>query len=130
MSTAYSGVDGTCFMGSIDMDVRGYSAEVSDDGFDATTTADAGWEDTLDSTRKVTGTVDIFFNASKNFFAAPTLLFSRSPNVYPTLKLNVGGTKFLQGSAKLKNGQFKSATKDGITLSFNFTSRGAWALPT
>jgi hypothetical protein len=73
--------------------------------------------------------VDIFFNSAKNFFAAPTLLFSR-PSVYPTLKLIVGNSKFLQGTAKLKNGQFKSATKEGITLSFNFTSRGAWTLPT
>jgi hypothetical protein len=128
MSTAYSGVDGKAAFASIDVDVTGFTADVEDGGFDATTTADAGWEDMLDSTRKVSGSCDLFFNRAKNPFASPLLLFSR-PSVYPTLRLDCGGTKYLEGMAKITKVSFKSAVKEGITMTISYTSRGAWTLP-
>jgi hypothetical protein len=129
MSTAYSGVDGTVTIGAVDMDVRKHEFTVKDDGFDSTTTADAGWSHMTDSIRMVEGSMEFFFNTSKNPFATPMTLFAR-PSVYPTLTLNIGGGKSASGPAKIKELKITSEVKDGILMSCNFTSRGAWTLPT
>jgi hypothetical protein len=129
MSTAYSGVDGTVTVGAVDMDVRKFDATVKDDGFDSTTTADAGWSHTSDSIRMVEGSLECFYNTSKNPFVAPMTFFAR-PSVYPTLTLNCGGGDSLTGVAKIKEVKIASEVKDGIILNISFTSRGAWTLPT
>jgi hypothetical protein len=136
MSTAYSGVEGTVEVtvdGTpdtvTDMDVTGHSVDVEDGGFEATTTADGGWQDMHDAIAKASGSFDFFFNPAKNPTSAVVGLMPHS-GIYPNLKLKVGGGKFLTGQIKPTKLSFKSAVKEGITLTCSFESKGMWTMPT
>ncbi len=129
MSTAISGFKGKVLSGSTDMDVSGYSYEFDNGGFDSTTTADAGWEDTNNGSNKISGSFDYFFNPAKNPWGAVANLAPNS-TTYPTLKLYCDDDKFATGLAKITKQSVKSATKEGITMTASFVSKGVWSLPT
>lgn len=127
MSQSYSGLDGTVTAAGTDMDVTGFTADVEQATYDSTTTGDAGWEDVGYATQKVSGSFDFFFNTSKNPYAAPQSMLNRTP---VALVLAHGGGKTLSGNAAVTKLSVKSATKEGITMTASFTSKGVWTLPT
>lgn len=123
----FSGVDGTVFLSSVDVEVTGFSFDVDDPGFDTTTTAGEGWTDEADALRTVSGSFDAFFRIDKNVFSMGQLY--QRPSVYPDLLLNCGGGKFASGQARIGKTSVKSSTKEGITLTCSFKSKSAWTLP-
>jgi hypothetical protein len=132
MSYAVSGVDGKVLSGSTDMDVQGYSVDVEVVEIDTTTTADGGWEDAIDGTIKVSGSFEFFWNPTKNPFNSLINLMPGAgalTGIYPTLKLNLDGTNYLQGTAKINKLSLKSATKEGKMFTATFRSKGAWTRP-
>lgn len=128
MSSAFSGVLGTVRSGSLDMDVHGWSADVDVSTFDATTTADSGWEDTAPATKKVSGSFEFFYNLSKKPTGATANLLPGALPV-PTLTFQVTTGEVLTGPGLITKLSLKSKVKDGFVVTASFTSRGAWTLP-
>ena len=126
MGQGYSGVGGTVLSGAVDMEVMGYSFDLDQAGADTTVTSDLGWEDEIHTTRKVSGSFDFLRQASKNPFGAVAGMIA--PN-YPTLTFALGGGQTASGVAKIDKISVKSATKDAITCTASFRSKGTWTLP-
>ena len=128
MSTAYSGVQANVQSGSLDMDAQDWSADVEVSTFDSTTTADAGWEDTTASTKKVTGSFQFFYNPAKKPTGATANL---TPGATPvlTLYVNKTGGDNLTGTALILKLSLKTKVKDGFIVTASFTSKGLWTLP-
>lgn len=128
MSTNYSGVDGVVEVGSQDAEVSGWSADVSVNTYDSTTTADGGWDDESAATKRVEGTF--------NFLWKPT-----APPTGSTLGLAVGAVVALHlyvsktddveltGQALITKLSITSAVKDGVKVAASFVGKGAWTLP-
>ena len=129
MSTAYNGTDGKVLSESTDMDVTGYSADVEVVEIDTTTTGDAGWEDAINGTKKVSGSFDFLWNPTKSPFGALANLLPGS-GTYPTLRFNLdASTNYLQGVAMITKLSLKSEVKGAKTFTASFRSKGAWTLP-
>lgn len=134
MSQATSGKEGKVLSGATDMDVEGWDADIESADVDTTTTADAGWEDSIDGLCKVSGSFDFLWNASKDPFNAVVNLMPGAALLggsYPTLKLLLDGTgsNYLQGTAKILKLSIKSKVKDTIRFTCSFKSKGAWTRP-
>lgn len=127
MSTAFSGIIGIVTAGGTDMDVSGWSADVEQTTFDATTTGDAGWQSVKPAIKKVSGSFDFFFATAKNPYSGASSMFSGVP---VALALTTATGKTLSGNAIVNKLSHKSDVKDGIKMTASFDSDGAWTLPT
>lgn len=125
MGQAYSGVGGTVLSGSTDLEVEEYSFELEDGEIDTTVTSDAGWEDSIHGTRKVSGSFTFWVQASKTPFGSVAGLYAPA---YPTLTLGMGHAN-ASGKAHITKIAVQSKTKDGIKCVATFRSKGAWTLP-
>lgn len=136
MSKALSGYGGNVLNGTTDCDVQGWALTYATNTWDATTTADGGWDDTAPGTRNAKGSFDFLFNPDKQPHVAtdaaedPGLGLNEGDTIV-ALKLFVDKTGNLchQGRALISNIQTKSVTKQGITLTASFESRGPWYKP-
>ncbi len=127
MSTALSGVNANVHVGATDVDASGWSADYETSGFDSTTTADGGWEDETGATLKFSGSFDFFYNPAKK----PTGALGIVPRAVVALTLyvdSVGGDNYA-GNALIKKLSIKTKTKDGVTVTASFTSKGIWTVP-
>jgi hypothetical protein len=127
MSTAYSGVIGIVTSGGVDMQVSGWSADVEQTTFDATTTADMGWQSVKPAIKKVSGSFDFFFNTGINPYDSAQNMFNGVP---VALALTTATGKTLAGNAVVTKLSHKSDVKDGIKMTASFDSDGVWTLPT
>lgn len=128
MSQGYSGYEGNVYAGANDCQTQGWTADVETGTWDSTTTADNGWEDVTGGTSKVSGSFDILYNPSAHPFSA--LGLTNGAIVTLQLYINKPAGQMLTGLAFLSKVSIKSRTKEGITLTISFTSKGAWTLPT
>ncbi len=128
MSQAYSGVGANILSGAVDVDAQGWSADVSSNTFDSTTTADAGWDDETSATSRVEGSFDFFWNSTKTPTGSSVNL---TPGSTPTLTLYVNKTDniSLTGKALIKKLSLKSKVKDGFLVTASFVNKGPWTLP-
>lgn len=130
MSYAISGIDSKIVSESTDMDVQSGSFDIETSDIDSTTTADAGWEDSIDGPKKVSGSFDFFWNPSKSPFSSVTKLMpGRSATIFPTLKLYLDSSNFATGVARIQKLSKKGAVKEGLMFTATFTSKGVWTLP-
>jgi len=130
MSKAYSGVGANVEVGEtpVDVDVQGWSADVSVNTFDSTTTADGGWDDETPATKRIEGSFDFFYNKDKR----PTgTAVGITPGAVVDLALYVNKTddEKLEGSALIKKLSLKSKTKEGFLVTASFVGKGVWTLP-
>jgi hypothetical protein len=128
MSQAYSGVNANVDSGAIDVDISGWSADVSVNTFDSTTTADGGWDDETPATKRVEGSFDFFYNKSKKPTGATMNL---TPGSTPTLTLYVNQPdgELLTGKGLIKKLSLKAKVKDGFVVTASFVNKGVWTLP-
>lgn len=126
MGQGYSGVGGTVLSGAVDMEVEGYSFDLDQNDDETTVTSDLGWEDSIHTTRRASGSFDFIMQASKNPFGAVAGMIA--PN-YPTLTLALGGGQTASGVVIVGKISVKSATKSAIKCTASFKSKGAWSLP-
>ncbi len=128
MSTAYSGVNANVLSGTLDVDAQGWSADVTVNTFDSTTTADLGWDDETSATSRVEGSFDFFYNPAKAPFGGSANL---SPGSTPsmTLYVNKPASIALTGTGLIKKVSLKSKVKDGFLLTASFVNKGPWTLP-
>lgn len=130
MSYAISGVNSKVLTGTTDMDVIGGTFDVETGEIDTTTTADAGWEDSIDGPKKVSGSFDFFWNPSKSpFSSVQKLTPGASTTVFPTLKLYIDADNFATGTARITKLSKKSTTKEGVIFTATFVSKQTWTLP-
>jgi hypothetical protein len=123
---AYSGFEGKVYTGAVDMDVTEWSADIEITEIDITTTADAGFENTLEGPTKISGKFTVFYTATKNPFDAAQSL---APGDTPTLTLHTGGGDTLSGLALITKVMIKSAVKEAVSIEVNFRNKGVWVLP-
>jgi hypothetical protein len=126
MSTAISGVAGKVRSGSTDMDVTGWTLDPEVDTFDSTTTADAGWESTTASAKKIGGSFDFFYNLTKKATGATAGL---TPGNTVALARDVQSGETFSGQGLITKLSIKSKTKEGITLTASFKNVGPWTYP-
>lgn len=126
MGQGYSGVGGTVLSGAVDMEVEGFSFDLDQNDDDTTVTSDLGWEDSIHTTKRLSGSFDFLMQASKNPFGAVAGMIA--PN-YPTLTFALGGGQTASGVAIIGKISIKSATKTAIRCTASFKSKGAWSLP-
>lgn len=126
-ATAYSGVDGIVTANGTDFDVKGWSADVERELWDKSTTAGLGWQGKGYGLKKVTGSFDFFYSATKSPYKSPQSLFSGTD---VTLVLKTGGSDQLSGPAAITKLSHKSDVKDGIMITASFESTDPWTLPT
>lgn len=128
MSQGYSGYGGVVTANGTDCQVQGWSADPETNTWDSTTTADGGWDDISPGTQKVTGSFDVLYNPSSTPFGGLGL---KPQAVVPlVLYINQAAGKSLSGSALIIKPSIKSRTKEGITLTISFSSKGEWTFPT
>lgn len=130
MSAAISGVNGNVLVGTEDMDVMGWSLDPEVNTFDSTTTADAGWDDTTPSTKKVSGSFDFLYNVLKKPTGATAGL---TPGSTPTLtlyidKVNQSGETY-SGRALITKLSLKGKVKEGWIVTASFVNKGSWTFP-
>ena len=125
MSTAVSGINANVFVGATDLDAQGWTADFEVNTFDSTTTADAGWEDVTASTRKVSGTVDILYNASKK----PNTYVTEGTTIALVLWVDEPGGDKYQGNALVTKLGLKVKTKEGFAVAVSWVNKGAWTVP-
>ncbi len=70
MSTALSGVNSNVLIGAVDADTNGWSADVSVNTFDSTTTADGGWDDETAATKRIEGSFESVRGIAMQFQSA------------------------------------------------------------
>ncbi len=130
MSYAVSGVGSKVLTGTTDMDVVSGAFDVETTEIDATTTADGGWEDSIDGPKKVTGSFDFLWNPSKSpFSSVQRLMPGASASVFPTLKLYIDADNFATGTARITKLSKKAEVKGAVMFTASFVSKGAWTLP-
>lgn len=135
MSKAYSGVSGTVSSNGTDLAVTGFSADVETTEVDTTTTADAGWEDAISSTTKVSGSFDFFWRPDVDPFNSVLGLMPGAQALgitatYPALVLKLDTSNSLSGTALITKLSVKSEVKGAKQLTASFRSKGAWVVPT
>lgn len=130
MSYAVSGVGSKVLTGTTDMDVVGGTFDVETTEIDSTTTADNGWEDSIDGPKKVSGSFDFMWNPSKNpFSSVQALQPGRSTTSFPTLKLYIDADNFATGTARITKLSKKGTVKEGVVFTATFVSKQSWTLP-
>jgi hypothetical protein len=130
MSQAYSGEFANWVSGSTDMDMQSWSVDIEVNTFDSTTTADTGWDDTTPATKKLSGSVDFFYNPSKKPTGATANLTPGSIGtltLYVNKSLDVGDV--LTGNALITKLSFKAKVKDGFLITASYVNKGPWTLP-
>ncbi len=127
MSQGYSGVEGNVFVGAVDADTMGWSADLEYATWDSTTTADAGWEDVGLATQKLTGSFDILWNKDKT----PTTGIGLASGSILAMKLyiNKSDDVKLTGNGKITKLSFKGNLKEGRVITCSFVNSGVWVLP-
>jgi hypothetical protein len=128
MSTAYSGTEANVKVAAVDLDVQGWTADVSVSTFDSTTTADGGWEDETATVSKIEWSFDFFYNPSKSPGSLGIIPGQTLTNM--TLYVNLTDDVKLQGNGLVKKLSYKSKVKDGFTVTASGTGKGEWTLPT
>jgi len=128
MSSNYSGVDGVVEVGTQDAEVSGWSADVSVNTYDSTTTADSGWDDTSPATKRVEGSFDFLWSKTTPPTGA-TLGLAVGSAVTLHLYVNKTASVELTGSALITKLSIKSAVKDGVKVTASFVGKGVWTLP-
>lgn len=128
MSQGYSGVEGNVFAGANDVDTMGWSADLEYNVWDATTTADGGWDDTGLATQKLSGTFDILYNKDKTPFG--TLGLANGQVVAMKLYINKTDDVKLTGNGKITKLSLKGNLKEGRIVTCSFVNSGSWTLPT
>lgn len=128
MSTSYAGSEAIVKVGSTDIDASGWSADVEVSTYDTTTTADAGWDDVNAGTKKITGSVDFFYNVAKKPTGA-SIGLSPGTTVALTLYINIDDDEKLTGNALVTKLSFKPKVKEGFPVTFSFQNKGVWTLP-
>lgn len=128
MGQAYSGVQGNVVSGTLDMDVQGWTLDYEMGTFDSTTTADLGWAYESNAVAKISGSFDIFYNASKKPTGAAANL---TPGNNATLIFYVNKTQGdnFTGLAKIQKLSLKSKVPEGSMVTVSFTSLGPWTVP-
>ncbi len=127
MSQAYSGVEAEAHVGANDLDAQGWTADVEVDTFDSTTTADAGWADTTSATKKVSGTIDFFYNSAKKPFT--TLNMTPGTIIALVLYVNKSAGDNLAGNGLVTKMSLKTKVKDGFIVTASYVNKGVWTLP-
>ena len=131
MSTAYSGVEANVKVAAVDLDVQGWTANVSVNTFDSTTTADGGWEDETSATRKIEWSFDCFYNTAKAPFDPGGL--NLVPGTILTgmaLYINLTDDVKLTGTGLVKKADIKTKVKEGVVITVSGVNKGLWVLPT
>jgi hypothetical protein len=128
VSQAVTGQDGTVLSGSTDMDVTGFTADIEVGDVETSTTAEQGWEDSIDGLKKVTGSFDFLYNPAKSPFSALANLLPGS-GTYPVLTLRATSGQLYHGTARVSKLSLKSEVKDAKKFTATFTSKGAWTFP-
>ncbi len=128
MSQAYSGVEANVIVGSTDLDVQGWTADVEANTFDSTTTADGGWDDTTPATLKLGGSIDFFYNKNKKPFGSLNMI---PGTIMSGMKLyiNLSDGEYLTGSGLVTKMSLKTKTKEGVVVTASYVNKGAWVLP-
>ncbi len=127
MSQGYSGVEGNVLVGAVDADTMGWQADYEFNTWDATTTADGGWDDTGLATQKLSGSFDILYNKDKTPFGGIGL--ASGAIVGLKLYINKSDGVFLAGNGKIIKLSLKGTLKEGRVVTCSFVNSGAWVLP-
>jgi hypothetical protein len=128
MSSAYSGVQANIIVGTTDLDVQGWTADVSANVFDSTTTADGGWDDETPATKRVEWSFDFFYNKTKPPFGTLGLTPGATlANMHMYINLTDGVE--LTGTGLVKKVSLKVKVKDGFVLTASGVNKGPWTLP-
>jgi hypothetical protein len=131
MSTAYSGVEANVKVAAVDLDVQGWSADVSVSTFDSTTTADGGWDDETSATKRIEWSFDFFYNPSKAPFDPGGLnLVPGTTLTGMALYVNLTDDVKLTGTGLVKKVTIKTKTKEGVSGTASGVNKGVWVLPT
>lgn len=130
MSKAYSGVASNVLVGATDVDTNGWSADLTVNTFDSTTTADLGWDDETAATKRIEGSFDFFYNPDKKPTGGALNLAGGSIVDVLTLYINKTDDEKLSGKALIKKLSYKGKTKDGFLMTASFVNKGPWDLPT
>ncbi len=130
MSTSISGINGYAKSGSTNMDVMGWTGDIEVNTYDSTTTADAGWDDTSASTKKVSGSFDFLYNVAKKPTGATAGL---TPGSTPTLSLYIDEvnqpSELYTGVGLITKLSLKGKVKDGWIVTASFVGKGEWTFP-
>lgn len=127
MATAIAAWKSKIKSGATDMDIVSGSFDYETSDIDTTSTADNGWEDSIDGPAKVSGSFDFLYNPNKSPFSDVTKLMpGRSTTEFPVLQLYYSDTEYLQGTARIQKLSKKGAVKEGIMFTCTFVSKGTW----
>lgn len=129
MSTAYSGVEANVKVAATDLDVQGWTADVSANTFDTTTTADGGYDDETAGTKRIEWSFDFFYNKNKPPFGSLALI-PGAELANMTFYVNLTDDIKLQGKGLVKKVSLKTKVKEGFVLTASGVNKGAWTLPT
>lgn len=113
-----------------DLPVTSWSLDAAVDEIDATSTAEAGYNQSEGGVQKASGTVEINWDAD-------TMPHSNPPNINEgqvvALVLYVGDPANLKywsiPTALITRVNTRSAVRDKVSISFDFASRGAYSPP-